>query len=436
MKKYTFPGGVHPPDNKHFSENKRVIKITPKNKVYIQMSQHIGKPAKPIVEKGDFVKVGQLIGQADTDFSSNIHSSVSGEIIDIKNINGNDTIVIESDNKYEVVDGIISGRNIDDLLTKDVINIMKDIGLVGMGGAGFPTHVKFSVPEEYKSVMDTLIINGVECEPYLTCDHRLMLEETNDIILGIRAALKAAKLPRAVIGIEDNKKDCIEALQKATQKYDNITVSPLKTKYPQGAEKQLVYATTKRKLRGSDLPFMVGTLVVNVATIATIGKTIRTGLPLMERIVTVTGPAIESPQNLLVRIGTPISELIDFCGLKTDKFKLINGGPMMGSTIINEHAYVTKITSGILVFDKDMIKRQEESQCIRCNKCSSACPMTLNPRSIMQHTKYGRYGDDELYTLDCISCGTCSYICPARIPLLDYIKQYNVEIKKIHKEVR
>lgn len=433
MKFLTFRGGIHPPGYKEASEHMAIEKAAEPTVVYIPLQQHIGAPCQALVEPGDRVLVGQRLGEPQGFVSAPVHSSVSGtvkEISKVPNVIGGDVtaIVIESDGLNEVHPDIKPIGDIDKLSPEQILDAIKNSGLVGMGGATFPTHVKLSVPPD-KNV-DSFILNGAECEPYLTADHRLMLETPEDVVDGLRAMMKATKVENGYIGIEENKPDAIAAMEKAAQPYPNIKVVTLQMKYPQGAEKQLIYACIKREVPSGSLPADAGAIVNNVATAAQVAKTLRTGMPLIDRITTVTGSAIANPKNLLMKIGVPIKEVIDQCGgYSKTPGKIIMGGPMMGFAQFTDEVVTTKGSSGVLVLDEKEGRIPEESQCIRCGKCVDICPAFLQPVLISGYSLKNMMSLAEKYrALDCIECGSCSYICPSKRPLLPSIRVAKKEI--------
>jgi electron transport complex protein RnfC len=427
----TFKGGIHPPHSKKSTENLPIVDFLGPKVVEIPLRQHIGAPCEPIVAKGDLVKVGQLIGAAGGFVSANVHSSVSGTVLDVRKQNtayGFDTcVVIENDEKYELAETVKPKPDFNTLTGKEIIDIIKEAGIVGMGGAGFPTHVKLSPPPEKQ--IDTIVLNGAECEPYLTCDHRLMLEEPKMIIKGLQILMHALGVKNGVVGIESNKPDAIAKMTEAAQNTE-IRVVGLKTKYPQGAEKQLIVACTNRAIPSGGLPMDIGVVVNNVATAATIGKLFETGIPLIERVCTVTGKGIKSPKNIRFRMGTPLKALIDFCdGYNGVPGKILLGGPMMGVAQFSDELPAMKNTSGILVFSQEDAKLPEPTACIRCGKCVTTCPINLEPIQISAYALLHEYDKAAKYNaLDCIECGSCSFICPAKRPLLQTIRVAKREI--------
>lgn len=421
-------GGVHPPENKMTSGG-AIRKMPVPEQVVIPLGQHIGAPAAPVVQKGDVVKAGQLIGQAAGFVSANVHSSVSGTVVDItscKDAAGfpKPCVVIKVEGD-EWAEGIDCSPKIDHNITasrEDILKAISAAGIVGMGGATFPTHVKLSPPPGNKA--EVLVINGVECEPYLTADHRIMLERAEEIVIGVQILMKAIDVRRAVIGIENNKRDAIEKLSVLSSKVLGVEVCPLKLKYPQGGEKQLIQATTGRSVPSGALPIAVGAVVQNVGTALAVYEAVMKHKPLVERVVTVTGKSLSNPGNFLCRVGTPVSELIKAAGgMPEDTAKVIGGGPMMGRTMVNIESPVMKGTSGILVLSEDEAPRNPIRNCIRCAKCVFACPMGLEPYLLMnlsRHDMLDRLEAEQV--MDCIECGSCSFTCPADRPLLDYIR--------------
>ncbi|MCK8060659.1 MULTISPECIES: electron transport complex subunit RsxC [unclassified Fusibacter] len=428
----SFIGGIHPPHAKKSTEHKETVVAVEPKVVTIPLRQHIGAPCDPMVKKGDVVAVGQMIGEATSFVSAAVHSSVSGVVLDVAKkptAGGMDVcVVIENDFKNTVHESVMPKGDLSALSGSDIIGIIKEGGIVGMGGAGFPLHVKLMPPKE--KTIDTIILNGAECEPYLTADHRLMLETPDLVVQGLRALMKALDVKTGYIGIEDNKPDAIKEMKKAAQAYSEISVVGLHTKYPQGAEKQLIYACTKRQVPSGGLPMDVGAVVSNVATAAAVARLIQTGMPLVERICTVTGSAIKEPKNLLIKVGTPINELIDQCGgYATEPGKLILGGPMMGMAQAIDTVPSTKTTSGILVFNRQEGKLAEPEQCIQCGKCVSICPAFLQPCYISAYALKDDFEKAQsLHALDCIECGSCSFVCPSKRPLLQSIRVAKREI--------
>ncbi len=423
----TFHGGAHPPEEKHWSEHKPIEELPHPEEVIIPLQQHIGAPAEPIVQKGDTVKTGQQIGKATKFVSLPVHASISGTVKAIEprpHPLGTNllSVVIENDGQDTWVDNVTPLTDYMKLSPEEMKKRILNAGIAGMGGAAFPAHVKLSPPSE--KPIDTLIINGVECEPFLTADHRLMLEKSDDILKGIKIIMKILNVHRAIIGIEKNKPDAIKLFRKKTARKKQISVLPLTVKYPQGAEKQLIKAATGREVPSGGLPMDVGCLVHNVGTTLAIFEAVSSNKPLIERVVTVTGPGIKSPKNLRVRIGTPFQKLIEFCGGYTDSAaKIINGGPMMGISQLTDRVPVIKGTSGILVLDKKRAYLKPEGPCISCARCVDFCPMKLVPSRIATLIEHQRIDEaHNMGLLDCIECGTCAFVCPAKRNLVHYIK--------------
>lgn len=420
-------GGVHPDDSK-LSANKEIETLALPEKAVIPLSQHIGAPATPIVEKGAHVVVGQLIAQATGFMSANIHSPYSGTVekIDVaKDAWGlpcpSIFINVEGDEWDESIDRSAKIDRECRLTSEEIIKKIADAGIVGLGGACFPTHVKLGIRPPAKA--DVLIVNGVECEPYLTCDHRLMMEHGEELLIGISLIMKAINVDRAIIGIECNKKDAIEHLEKLAVRYFGVEVMPLKMHYPQGGEKQLIDATIGRQVPSGALPIAVGAVVQNVATCYAVYEAVKKNKPLIERVVTVTGDKMSNPCNLRVRFGTPLQMLIDKAGGLPGEYKIIAGGPMMGRAFSKIDSPTSKRTSGVLVLPKEKALRGPEENCIRCAKCVSACPMGLEPYLISTMSEMKMWdGVEAAHVMDCIECGCCLYTCPANRPLLDYIR--------------
>lgn len=421
-------GGVHPPENKLSKDKKIEVLPLPKS-VFIPVAQHIGAPATPVVKRGDEVKVGQIIAKSSSFVSTNIHSSVSGKVkkIDFSADSSGYPkqgifIDVAGDEWLEEIDR--SEDLVKEITTDgpEVIKKIQDAGIVGLGGATFPTHVKLVPPKGMKA--EVLLINGVECEPYLTSDHRLMLEKPDEIMVGIQLLMKAMNVTNAVIGIENNKPDAIKLLNKKCENFDGISVQPLKVQYPQGGEKQLINAVTGKEVPSGGLPIAVGAVVSNVGTAFAVYEAIQKNKPLIERVVTITGKGVEKPSNYLVRIGTTTSELVEAAGgISEDTGKVISGGPMMGRAIRTLDIPVTKGTSGVLLMKEEESSRKEVLACIRCSRCTSACPMGLEPYLLMtlgEKQIFDRAENERI--MDCIECGSCSYTCPSNRPLLDYIR--------------
>ncbi len=420
-------GGVHPHGNK-LSAGQPIVTAEIPKKACILLGQHIGAPAKPIVAKGDVVKVGQKIAEPGGFVSAAIHSSVSGKVAKIDNVidaSGypKPAVIIDvaGDEWEESIDRTDTIVRECTLSSEEIVKKIADMGIVGMGGACFPTQVKLTPPPAFKP--ECVVINGAECEPYLTADHSLMLAHPEEIMVGITILMKAIKVNKAYIGVENNKPDAIEALQKAAKSFSGIEVVPLKMKYPQGGEKQLIQAITGRYVGSGALPISTGALVQNVGTAYAVYEAVQKNKPLFERVVTVTGKSVKNPGNFLARIGTPVQQLIDACGgLPDDTGKIISGGPMMGKALVNTDVPTAKGTSGITILNQKDAKRGEVHPCIRCAKCVSACPMGLEPylmAQLAEHDQFERLEKEDV--MDCLSCGACQFTCPANRPLLDYI---------------
>jgi len=432
MAKLTFPGGIHTYDGKDLTKDKPTTVLLPKGDLVYPLVQHIGAPAKPVVAKGDKVLVGQIIAEAGGFVSSNIISSVSGTVKAIEKrlvVQGTmvESIVIENDHEYKTVEGFGKERDYTALGKDEIRGIIKDAGIVGMGGAGFPTHVKLTPKDDSK--IDYVIVNGAECEPYLTSDYRMMIEQPETIIGGLKIILRLFENAKGIIAIEDNKPDAIKIMRELVAGEKNIEVVALKTKYPQGGERQLVYATTGRKLNSKKLPADVGCIVNNIDTVIAIYMAVAKGTPLIRRIITVTGDAIKNPQNFNVPVGTDYSELIEAAGgFVEGPEKIISGGPMMGNALFSCNVPVTKISSAFTAFIRDKAA-VTESPCIRCAKCVYACPLRLMPFEL---AALSNRNDSEGFVkydgLECCGCGCCSYVCPAKRSLTQSIMQMRASV--------
>ncbi len=421
-------GGIHPKENK-FSAGKKIIEMTLPQQVVIPLAHYIGAPSEAIVKKGDLVKAGQLIGKANGFISANVHSSVSGKVnkIDVQlDASGYKRpsvfIDVEGDEWMENIDR--SSTIIRECLLpkEEILKKIQNAGIVGLGGATFPAHVKLSPPPGKKA--DVLIINAVECEPYLTCDHQLMLEKGEEIIVGITIIMKVLDVKRAVIGIENNKPDAIAHLSKIASQYKGIEVVALKVQYPQGGEKQLIDAVIGRQVPSGALPIEVGAVVQNVGTTFAIYEAVQKNKPLIERVMTVTGKSATQPSNYRVRIGTLLSEVVTLAGgVPEGTGKIIGGGPMMGRSLMNLNVPMAKGSAGILFMPDEESVRKPMKNCIRCTKCVSVCPMGLEPFLLMNQSERNMWPEMEKErVMDCIECGSCSYTCPSNRPLLDYIR--------------
>ena len=436
MKQKSFKKGVHPYEGKELSENCPIKRIDAEKIMVYPLSQNIGAPAKAVVAVGDRVLKGQLIAEAGGFISVPVFSSVSGTVKAIEKrlvVNGSkcDCIVIENDNAYESVDGLGKDRELDSLSAEEVIDIIKGAGIVGLGGAGFPTGVKLS-PKNADDI-DTLIINGSECEPYLTSDYRLMIERGDGIIKGIKAVLKALPNARAVIGIENNKPEAIRILEEKTADDDKISVCPLRTKYPQGGERQLIYAITGRRINSKMLPADLGCVVVNAASCYAIYEAVYKNMPLIHKVMTVTGEAVNSPCNLDVPLGVSHSYVLESAGgAKENVVKFISGGPMMGMAMSSLDVPVVKTSSSILAFSKDDVAEITESACIHCGRCVKVCPEMLVHQMMAKAVKTQNIERfDNIGGMECIECGCCTYVCPAKIPLTQMFKLGKVKVREM-----
>ncbi len=436
LKTFTL-GGVHPPEHKLSTKSKIVDLPVPKT-VVVPLAQHLGVPAKPVINKGDEIKVGQLIAESNGFVSANIHSSVSGKVVKIdKSLDASgykrDAIFInvEGDEWVETIDRSTDLKKEITATAEQIVSKLAEAGIVGLGGATFPSHVKASVPKGKKA--EYLIINGVECEPYLTADHVLMMEKPEELLVGIEILKKALGVNKAIIGIENNKPDAIEKLSLLAKQHQGIHVQALKVQYPQGGEKQLIQAVIGKEVPSGGLPIDIGAVVFNVGSVFAIYEAVQKNKPLFERVVTVTGKSVAKPSNFKVRLGTQITELIEAVGgLPEDTGKIINGGPMMGKSIASTDIPVVKGSSGILLIKESEAKRKVVEPCIKCSKCVSVCPMGLEPYLL------GVLGEKSIFdklekekVMDCIECGSCSYTCPSGRPLLDHIRFGKANVGRI-----
>lgn len=426
MAKLTFNGGIHPYDGKDLSKDKPIKAVLPKGDLVYPLSQHIGAPAKPIVEKGDHVLTGQKIAEAGGFVSAPIYATVSGTVkaIEPRRVVTGDSvmsIIVENDGLYEEVK-YSERKPLEEMTREEIIECVKEAGIVGMGGAGFPTFIKLSPKEPEK--IDYVIANCAECEPYLTSDYRRMLEEPEKLVGGLKVSLKLFENARGILAVEDNKPDCIEKLKELVKDEPRISVKELKTKYPQGAERQIIYATTGRAINSSMLPADAGCVVNNVDTVVAIYHAVIEGKPLMNRIVTVTGDAIANPQNFIVRIGTNYHELVDEAGgFKQEPVKIVSGGPMMGFALFGLDVPTTKTASALLCLTEDEVSRMEPSACINCGRCVEVCPGRVVPKLL---AVAAANGDEETFLahdgMECCECGCCSFVCPAKRHLTQNIK--------------
>ena len=439
FKKKTFSGGVHPPENKNFSEHKSIELMPLPEIVIIPLQQHIGAPSEPIVQVKDHVKIGDKLSESRGFVSVPSHASISGTVKKIEPCAhplGVDvvSVVIESDGGGQISDTIGDDPNYNDLSADEIKERIKNAGIAGMGGATFPTHVKLSPPPQKK--IDTFILNGAECEPYLTADHQLMLEQPKDILMGMNLMMKCLDCNVGYVGIENNKPDAIRLMQKTVNELGfDFQVVGFEVKYPQGAEKQLIKSCVNREVPRGGLPMDVGCLVQNVGTAKAVFEAVTKSKPLIERVVSVTGAGIKKSKNVLVPIGTRFADVIEFCGGLNDGVgKIINGGPMMGIAQYTLDAPVIKGTSGILCLSEKESKIPEELPCIGCARCVDACPMGLMPNMLGTYVEYERIDEAEKAgILDCIECGSCSYICPAKRRLVQWIKYGKLEVNRKQK---
>ena len=428
----TFKGGVYPYDGKDLAKDQPIRRIKPKEILVYPLSQHIGAPASPIVAVGDTVLRGQKIAEAGGFVSAPVFASVSGTVkaIEPRHVATGDlvnSIIIENDGEMKETDfhGV---EDVASLSKEQIIEKVKEAGVVGMGGAGFPTHVKLSPKEPDK--IEFIIANCAECEPYLTADYRRMLENPEELIGGMKIVLRLFDHAKGILGVEDNKPDCIQKLKELTKDEERIEVMPLKTKYPQGGERQLIYATTGRSINSKMLPADAGCIVDNVETLVAINRAVKEGKPVMDRIFTVTGDAVANPGNFEYCIGMSYAEILEEAGgFKEDPEKMISGGPMMGFAVFSLEIPTTKTSSSLLCFKKDDVSASEVTACINCGRCVSVCPEQIVPSRL---AKMSQFHDSESFErwngMECIECGSCSYICPAKRPLAQYIKTMKKQI--------
>ena len=437
----TFHGGVHPTEHKELSKESPLTQLLPKGELVYMTNQHIGKPASPVVKKGDHVLAGQIIAEAGGFVSANIVSSVSGTVKAVeprKNASGGSAmaIVVENDGEYTLAEGVGVECDTNGLTGQEILSKVQKAGIVGMGGAGFPTHVKLTVKTPEK--IDYVIANGAECEPYITCDDQLMRTKAAEIVEGMEYMLRLFPNAKGVVVVENNKPEAIAAMEQACQGHDRVYVQPVKTKYPQGGERSLITVITGKHLKLGMLPADAGCVVDNVATIYAIYRAVKFNEPLMERGFTVSGDAVQNPGNFIVKIGTSHQELVDACGgFKQDPKKVLSGGPMMGFAMTGLEAPICKNNNALtcLTVDEVEIAEGQMTACLRCGRCSRACPLGLSPQ-LMQvaaiRKDYDRY-EHKLYGLDCIGCGCCTYGCPAKRPLMQLFKTTKAEIMAMKK---
>ncbi len=432
-------GGIHPPDNK-ITAGSSIRELPVPEQVSIPIFQHIGAPPKILVERGAEIKVGEPIASSEGFISAFIHSSVSGKVIKIDKVTDISgykrmavVVKVDGDSWQDGIDRSPELKKEIKIEPQEIIQKVLQMGIVGMGGATFPTHVKLSLPRGKEA--DYLLVNGAECEPYLTSDHILMVERTNEILCGISIMMKALNVEKAIIGIENNKPDAIARLTECARDFKGIEVAGMKVKYPQGGEKQLIKTLIDREVPSGGLPIDVGAVVFNVGTMFAVYEAIQKNKPLIERVVTITGKDMKDPGNFMVRIGTPVSSLVEAAGgLPESTGKVISGGPMMGKALNSLDVPIIKGTSGVTLLPEAESSRKEIQNCIRCSKCVTVCPMGLEPYLLMalgEREMFERMEDDK--AMDCIECGSCSYICPSNRPLLDYIRLGKVEINKLRR---
>ena len=439
---HTFPGGIHPQGSKELTNTKPVTDLVPPDILICPLSQHIGAPAKACVKAGDYVKMGQKIGEADGFVSANIHAPVSGKVMAVEprmHPTGVmvESVVIENDRRDTPDASVKPYGDWRQMIPKQLTDIIFESGIVGMGGAAFPTHVKLTPPPGKK--IDHVIINGAECEPYLTADHRVLLEDTEDVLEGLKILMHIFGLKEGFLAVEKNKPDAIERLCSFAEKDEAaLHIVPLKTKYPQGSEKQLISAVAHREVPPGKLPLDVGVVVNNVDTCAAIARAVRAGMPLTERVVTVSGDCVRNPGNYRVRFGTPFAYLLEQAGgFANEPAKVIMGGPMMGIAVPSLEVPVIKGTSGVLAFSPLMIHSSAQDVCLRCGKCVSACPMRLMPNALNLNAKQGNLEKlEKLHIMDCMECGTCSYLCPAHQHPVQSIKIAKEKIKENKKKAQ
>lgn len=439
MKKSSFKSGVHPFEGKTYSEDKEITVIEPSQMMVFPVSQHIGAPATPLVKVGDRVLKGMKIADASSFISSPVYSSVSGTVKKLEKrtmINGNEAmcIVVENDFEDECAPGFGDVKNPDDFSNEEIVNIVKECGIVGLGGAGFPTGVKIS-PKNADDI-DYIIINGSECEPYLTSDYRIMLEKADEIIKGISIVLRLFKNAKAIIGVEDNKPKAIKVLEEKCQGNEKISVMSLKTRYPQGGERRLIASVTGREINSKMLPADAGVVVLNTATTYAIYDAVCNSHPLIHRVMTITGEGVNSPCNVDVPLGVSHEYVVEKCGgLKENVVKLISGGPMMGMAMPSLDFPVVKTSSSVLAMTKDDVENMQTTACIRCGKCVDACPENLVPQLMAQSVmakNFDRFV--ELNGMECIECGCCTYVCPAKRPLTQNFKIAKVAVRNSTKK--
>ncbi len=422
----TFPGGTHPPEYKHQTASKKSTRIPLPEKLFLSLQQHTGAAAKPLVGKGDEVLRGQMIAEAESNISASLHAPASGTVNKIgkhplPDGTTGDCIIIEVDQDNEDEKFYSPFQKIDSISSEQIYRRVREAGVVGLGGGAFPSHVKLSPPEETN--IDTVILNGCECESFLTSDHRTMLERPKAVVNGLRLIMKAVGAEQGIIGVEDNKPDAVEELDDSLPESENLTVQAVEDKYPQGVENMLIYALTGRKMGASLLPADVGCVVNNVSTAAAISDAVLRGKPLIERIITVAGPAVKSAANYTVPIGTPFEHLFEHCGLIDETKLILDGGAMMGTSQSDLSVPTVKATGGIVALNQQHVNERQEHPCIRCARCVSKCPQKLVPTRLARLVKARRYDEaKDLHVQNCLECGVCSYVCPSNIPLVHWLR--------------
>lgn len=421
----TFKGGVHPAEQKALTEENAFEIMPTPHQIIIPLSQHLGKPSKPLVKKGSEVKTGEILAEQDGFISCPIHSPVSGKVLKIStdsNVSGfpKDAIIIQTNGINESL--LLPPLDFDNVTSEEIIERVKVAGIVGQGGAAFPTYVKLTPPKDKQ--VEVVILNGCECEPYLTRDYRYMVERTEDVVKGLQLIMKALGIKKGAIGIENNKPEAIKKLNDAVKNYPEITIETLKTKYPQGAEKMLIKAITGREVAPGKLPFDAGAAIQNIGTAIAIYDAVVKGEPQLTAALTVSGKGIKNPKNLIVKVGTTLSDIIDYCGGVTDDAnKVVVGGPMMGVAQYDFSAPVMKATSGILVLTSDEVNAHEQTACLRCGMCVDVCPLNLTPTKLARLTQVEKLEEaEQLGITVCMECGTCTFNCPANIPLVQWIR--------------
>jgi len=434
----SFKGGVHPTEHKILTSSKPIQKLPPPDRVVIPLQQHIGKPSEALVQKGDHVIMGQQISKASGFVSVPTHSSISGTVKDIESFPhplGQKilSVIIENDGEDRISEQIKFQSDYMSLSQEEMKHRIAEAGIAGMGGATFPTHVKLSPPKD--KPIDTVILNGAECEPYLTADHRLMLEHSEEILEGFRIILRILGVTRGIIAIEKNKPDAISIFEKLVKNDNHLEILPLNVKYPQGAEKQLIFAATRRRVPAGKLPMEVSCIVQNVGTAKSIYDAVAYQKPLIERVVTVTG-TVKNPMNICVRIGTPLRDLIEFCGgFSEEPAKVIMGGPMMGIAQYTLDVPVIKGTSGVVVLTHEQVKKPQTQPCINCGRCVEVCPMNLMPTLLVTYVENNLWNKAESAgIMNCIECGSCAYVCPAERDLMHNTRYGKFRIMEQEKE--